>query len=117
MATIPPQEQILLDLTCPHCQRMNLLAVVPASGASSYVERAVECAHCKKVWEASILGTVVGGPFPKRLSLTLDWYLLRLNRLSRIERSVDMRIRTQLASVQQAMLTCIHSTRRTRDGK
>jgi len=43
----------------PHCQRMNLLAVVPASGAIGYVERAVECAHYKKVWEASILGTVV----------------------------------------------------------
>jgi hypothetical protein len=38
MATIPPQEHILLNLTCPHCHKMNLLAVVPASGASSYVE-------------------------------------------------------------------------------
>jgi hypothetical protein len=65
MATIPPLEHILLDLTCPHCHKMNLLAVVPTLGASTYVERAVECAHCKKTWEASIPGTVVGGPFPK----------------------------------------------------
>jgi hypothetical protein len=65
MATISPQEHILLDLTCPHCQRMNLLAVVPAQDAISYVESAVECAHCKKTWEVSIPGTVVAGPFPK----------------------------------------------------
>jgi len=38
MATIPPQEHILLNLTCPHGHKMNLLAVVPASGVSSYVE-------------------------------------------------------------------------------
>jgi phage FluMu protein Com len=65
MATIPPQEHILLDLTCPHCKRMNLLAVVPAPGASSYVERAIECAHCKKVWEPSRPGPIMSGPFPK----------------------------------------------------
>ena len=65
MGIAPTQHHILLDLTCPHCQRMNLLAVVPASGASGYVECAVECAHCKETWEASIAGTVVGGPFPK----------------------------------------------------
>jgi phage FluMu protein Com len=65
MGIAPTQHHILLDLTCPHCQRMNLLAVVPASGASGYVECAVECAHCKETWEASIPGTVVGGPFPK----------------------------------------------------
>jgi hypothetical protein len=44
MATIPPQEHILLDLTCSYCHKMNLIAVVPAPGASSYVERAIECA-------------------------------------------------------------------------
>jgi hypothetical protein len=65
MATIPPQEHILLNLTCPHCHKMNLLAVVPTPGANTYVERAVECAHCKKTWETSVPGTVVGGPFPK----------------------------------------------------
>src|SRR5580692_3462125 len=61
MAIAPEQQHILLDLTCPHCHRMNLLAVVPAPGATSYVECAAECAHCKKTWEASIPGTVVGG--------------------------------------------------------
>ena len=52
-----------------------------------------------------------------RIFSALVWYILRLNRLSRIKRSVDMRVRTQLASVQQAMLTCIHSTCRARDSK
>jgi hypothetical protein len=65
MATIPLQEHILLDLTCPHCQRINLLAVVPAQDASSYVKCAVECAHCKKTWEPSLPGPVMSGPFPK----------------------------------------------------
>jgi hypothetical protein len=61
MAIAPEQQHILVDLTCPHCRKMSLLAVVPAPEATSYVERA----HCKKTWEASIPGTVVVGPFPK----------------------------------------------------
>ncbi len=65
MGTIPTQRHILLDLICPHCQKKNLLAVVLAHGASSHVERAVECAHCKKVWKPSLPGPVMAGPFPK----------------------------------------------------
>ncbi len=63
MGTIPKQHHIFL--TCPHCQRNNLLAVAPTQGASSYVECAVECAHCKKVWKPSLPGPVMAGPFPK----------------------------------------------------
>jgi hypothetical protein len=63
MGTIPAPH-VLLDLTCPHCHKINLLAVI-AVGASVYSERAVECAHCKKTWEASISGTIIAGPFPK----------------------------------------------------
>ena len=65
MATIPALHHILLDLTCPHCHKMNLIAVVPAQGATSYAEVAVECAHCKKTWEPSLPGPVMSGPFPK----------------------------------------------------
>jgi hypothetical protein len=65
MGTVPTQHHLLLDLTCPHCNKTNLLAVVPAQGASSYSEHAVECAHCKKIWEASLPGAIVSGPFPK----------------------------------------------------
>jgi len=64
MGTIPTQHH-LLDLICPHCQKKNLIAVVPAQVASSYCERAVECAHCKKVWKPSLPGPVMAGPFPK----------------------------------------------------
>ena len=63
MATAPAPH-VLLDLTCPHCH-MNLLAVVPATGASAYSKYEVECAHCKKPWEASLPGSVMSGPFPK----------------------------------------------------
>jgi hypothetical protein len=58
MATIPAPHP-LLDLTCPHCHKMNLLAVVSAQGASSYSEHAVECAHCKKIWERLLPGPIV----------------------------------------------------------
>jgi phage FluMu protein Com len=64
MATIPVPHT-LLDLTCPRCHKMNLLAVVPPQCASSYSEHAVECAHCEKIWEASLPGPIVSGPFPK----------------------------------------------------
>jgi len=65
MGTAPTQHHILLDLTCPHCHKMNLLAIVPAAGPANYVERAVECAHCKKTWEATVPGAIIAGPFPK----------------------------------------------------
>jgi hypothetical protein len=50
-----------------------------------------------------------------RIFLSLG--LLRLHRRNRIKLSIDMRVGTRLASVQQTTLTGIHSTRRTRDGK
>jgi hypothetical protein len=64
MATIPAPH-VLLDLTCPHCDKMNLVAVVPAPGPATYVERAVECAHCKKLWQEPLPGAIMAGPFPK----------------------------------------------------
>jgi hypothetical protein len=65
MATIPAPHHVLFDLTCPHCHKMNLVAVIPAPDASVYSEREVECAHCKKPWEVSLPGPVMAGPFPK----------------------------------------------------
>jgi hypothetical protein len=44
---------------------MNLIAVVPAPGTNNYSEGEVECAHCKKVWESSLPGAIIAGPFPK----------------------------------------------------
>jgi phage FluMu protein Com len=65
MATIPASHHILLDLTCPHCNKTNLLAVIPAPGAATYVERTLECAHCKKTWQPCVPGEIMAGPFPK----------------------------------------------------
>jgi transposase-like protein len=64
MATIPTQHHDLFDLTCPNCQKMNLVAVVSVSG-NDYSEHAVDCAHCKKTWQALLPGPVMAGPFPK----------------------------------------------------
>ena len=55
----------LVDLTCPHCQRMNAFAVIHDAGPSQARHEAVLCAHCKKSWEPVIPGPVMAGPFPK----------------------------------------------------
>jgi phage FluMu protein Com len=64
MGTTPARQHILVDLTCPNCHKMNLVAVIPAVG-NDYSEHAVDCAHCKKVWLARLPGSVMAGPFPK----------------------------------------------------
>lgn len=55
----------LVDLTCPHCRRMNAFAVIQDAGPSQARHEAVLCAHCKKSWEPVIPGPVMAGPFPK----------------------------------------------------
>lgn len=63
----------LVDLTCPHCQKMNVFAVIheagPRPGASHKPSQVrhevVVCAHCKESWEPVIPGPVMAGPFPK----------------------------------------------------
>ena len=55
----------LVDLTCPHCQKLNAFAVIHDPGPSQARHEAVHCAHCKKSWEPVIPGPVMAGPFPK----------------------------------------------------
>ena len=56
---------VLVDLTCPHCQKMNSFAVVQDSGSNQPVNEEVLCAHCKKTWEPVVPGPIMAGPFPK----------------------------------------------------
>jgi len=56
---------VLVDLTCPHCQKMNSFAVVQDSGANQAINKEVLCAHCKKTWEPVVPGPIMAGPFPK----------------------------------------------------
>ena len=56
---------VLVDLTCPHCQKMNSFAVIQDAGPSEALQEEVLCAHCKKVWEPVIPGPIMAGPFPK----------------------------------------------------
>lgn len=56
---------VLIDLTCPHCQRMNAFAVIRDAGPNQALHEIVLCAHCKKSWKPVIPGPVMAGPFPK----------------------------------------------------
>jgi diguanylate cyclase (GGDEF)-like protein len=56
---------VLVDLTCPHCHKLNSVAVDAHSGANSAAAREAKCAHCKKSWEPMLTGPIMAGPFPK----------------------------------------------------
>ena len=56
---------VLVDLTCPHCNRKSSVAVDTPSGASRAGQQKVECPHCKKSWQTVLFGPVLAGPFPK----------------------------------------------------
>src|SRR5882762_1543572 len=50
METRPAPLRVMVDLTCPHCQKMNSFAVIQNSGAGNTSRHEVRCAHCKEVW-------------------------------------------------------------------
>src|SRR6266568_4753833 len=56
---------VLMDLTCPHCQKKNAFAVIQDAGPSQALHEKVSCAYCKKAWEPVIPGPIMAGPFPK----------------------------------------------------
>lgn len=56
---------VLVNLTCPHCQKKNAFAVTQDAAPSKALHEKVICAHCKKAWEPVIPGPVLAGPFPK----------------------------------------------------
>jgi diguanylate cyclase (GGDEF)-like protein len=57
--------RIMVDLTCPHCQKMNSFAVIQNSGTSNTSRPEVRCAHCKEAWAPLMAGPIMAGPFPK----------------------------------------------------
>lgn len=56
---------VLVDFTCPHCQKKNAFAVIQDAELSQAHQKEVFCAHCKKAWEPVIPGPIMAGPFPK----------------------------------------------------
>lgn len=56
---------VLVDLTCPHCQKKNSFAVIQESGPNQALRKEVLCAHCKKTWDPVVPGPIMAGPFPK----------------------------------------------------
>jgi diguanylate cyclase (GGDEF)-like protein len=62
----PELVHFLVDLTCPRCNKRNLVAVDAHSGAvGASGPKTIHCAHCKHAWEAPLSGSVAAGPFPK----------------------------------------------------
>jgi diguanylate cyclase (GGDEF)-like protein len=56
---------VLVDLTCPHCQKKNAFAVIQIAGPREALHEKVICAYCKRDWEPVIPGPIMAGPFPK----------------------------------------------------
>ena len=61
----PAPLRVMVDLTCPHCQKMNSFAVIQNSGAGNTSRNEVLCAHCKEAWAPLMPGPIMAGPFPK----------------------------------------------------
>jgi diguanylate cyclase (GGDEF)-like protein len=56
---------VLVDLTCPLCNRKNSVALDANAASAESGVRQVQCAYCKQSWEAALSGAIVAGPFPK----------------------------------------------------
>ncbi len=63
MASSPASPHILIDLTCPHCERTNSVAI--KRGVSDVEHADIKCAYCQKSWEQVLPGPFIAGPFPK----------------------------------------------------
>lgn len=61
----PAPLHVLVDLSCPHCQKMNSVAVDMLSGANEASRQEVQCAYCNRAWRPSLSGQIMAGPFPK----------------------------------------------------
>ena len=57
---------VLVDLRCPGCKKMNLVAVDARPNVANAPEaQQVHCAHCDHAWEPALSGPITAGPFPK----------------------------------------------------
>ena len=57
---------VLVDLRCPGCKKMNLVAVDAGPGATGAAgPQKLHCAHCNHFWEPALSGPITAGPFPK----------------------------------------------------
>ena len=55
----------LVDLTCPHCKKLNSVAITKNPSETNSGVWEVHCAYCGKAWHARLSGPVTAGPFPK----------------------------------------------------
>jgi diguanylate cyclase (GGDEF)-like protein len=55
----------MIDVTCPHCQKKNSVALNAHSAPTHANPWKVQCAHCKLEWAPLLPGPIMAGPFPK----------------------------------------------------
>ena len=60
----PAQLHVMVDLTCPHCQKKNSVALDAQSASAHANPWKVQCAHCKMQWAPLLAGPIMAGPFP-----------------------------------------------------
>lgn len=65
VAVKPMPPHVLIDLTCPDCQKKNSFAVIEERGPHQALREEVLCAHCKKAWDPAVPGLITAGPSPK----------------------------------------------------
>jgi len=56
------KQHILIDLTCPNCERKNSVAI-QSRGSEERAD--IRCPYCQNWWEQVLPGPFVAGPFPK----------------------------------------------------
>ena len=57
---------VLVDLRCPGCKKMNLVAVDAAPSVNGAAgPQKLQCAYCNHPWEPALSGPITAGPFPK----------------------------------------------------
>jgi diguanylate cyclase (GGDEF)-like protein len=63
--SVVPPVHLMVDVTCPHCQKKNSVALDAHSVPTHANPWKVQCAHCKLEWEPLLPGPIMAGPFPK----------------------------------------------------
>jgi diguanylate cyclase (GGDEF)-like protein len=65
VATAAMDSHIMVDVTCPNCEKKNSVAITPDALAGEAIPRPVRCAHCNRSWDPLLSGAILAGPFPK----------------------------------------------------
>jgi transcription elongation factor Elf1 len=65
MTATPACPPVLIEVTCPNCQKKHSVAITSMAGANVAGRAEIKCAYCQQPWEQLLPGPVMAGPFPK----------------------------------------------------